>query len=106
MSKIAFIGVGSVVFTRNLCSDILLTPVLQDCTISLMDIDPVRLERSRKLVQAIIDRRGLKAFVEATMDRRRRLRMPGTLSRPFSRAGWMPTHWILIFHANMASSSA
>jgi len=70
MLKIAFIGAGSVVFTRNLCSDILLTPVLQDCTISLMDIDPVRLERSRKLVQAIIDQRGLKARAEATMDRR------------------------------------
>ena len=70
MSKIAFIGAGSIVFTRNLCSDILLTPVLQDSTISLMDIDPVRLERSHKLVQAIIDRRGLEARVEATMDQR------------------------------------
>jgi alpha-galactosidase len=70
MSKITFIGAGSVVFTRNLCSDILLTPALQDCTIALMDIDPVRLERSRKLVQALIDRRGLKARVEATTDRR------------------------------------
>lgn len=70
MLKIAFIGAGSIVFTRNLCSDILLTPALQECTISLMDIDPVRLERSRKLVQAIIDRRGLKATVEATTDRR------------------------------------
>ncbi len=70
MSKITFIGAGSIVFTRNLCSDILLTPVLQDCTISLMDINPVRLERSRRLVQAIIDRRGLKACVEATTDRR------------------------------------
>jgi alpha-galactosidase len=70
MSKITFIGAGSIVFTRNLCSDILLTPVLQDCTISLMDIDPVRLERSQKLVQAIIDRRGLEARVEATMDQR------------------------------------
>lgn len=70
MSKITFIGAGSIVFTRNLCSDILLTPALQDSTISLMDIDPVRLERSRKLVQAIIDRRGLKARVEATTDRR------------------------------------
>jgi len=68
MSKITFIGAGSIVFTRNLCSDILLTPVLQDCVISLMDIDAVRLERSRKLVQAIIDRRGLKARVEATLD--------------------------------------
>jgi alpha-galactosidase len=70
MSKIAFIGAGSVVFTRNLCSDILLTPALQDCTISLMDIDPVGLERSRKLVQTLIDRRGLKARVEATTDQR------------------------------------
>ncbi|MEO8397998.1 MAG: alpha-glucosidase/alpha-galactosidase, partial [Chloroflexota bacterium] len=70
MSKIAFIGAGSVVFTRNLCSDILLTPALQDSTISLMDIDPVGLERSRKMVQAIIDRRGLKATVEATLDQR------------------------------------
>src|SRR5947209_638691 len=41
MSKITFIGAGSVVFTRNLCSDILLTPALQDSTISLMDIDPL-----------------------------------------------------------------
>ncbi|MBZ0290756.1 MAG: alpha-glucosidase/alpha-galactosidase, partial [Anaerolineae bacterium] len=70
MAKITFIGAGSVVFTRNLCSDILLTPVLQDSTISLMDIDPVGLERSRKLVQALIDRRGLKAKVEATLDQR------------------------------------
>jgi alpha-galactosidase len=70
MSKIALIGAGSIVFTRNLCSDILLTPVLQDCTISLMDIDPVRLDRSHKLVQAIVNRRDLKARVEATMDRR------------------------------------
>src|SRR6185503_267409 len=70
MTKITFIGAGSVVFTRNLCSDILLTPALQDCTISLMDIDPVGLERSRKLVQTLIDQRGLKACVEATTDQR------------------------------------
>jgi alpha-galactosidase len=70
MTKITFIGAGSVVFTRNLCSDILLTPALQDCTISLMDIDPAGLERSRKLVQTLIDQRGLKACVEATTDQR------------------------------------
>ncbi len=70
MTKITFIGAGSVVFTRNLCSDILLTPALQDATISLMDIDPERLERSRRLVQAMVDLRGLKAKVEATTDRR------------------------------------
>ena len=69
MTKITLIGAGSTVFTRNLCSDILLTPVLQDCTIALMDIDPDRLEQARSLVQAIVDRRGLKAQVEATTDR-------------------------------------
>lgn len=70
MSKITFIGAGSIVFTRNLCSDVLLTPALLDSTISLMDIDPARLERSRKLVQAIVDRRCLRTTVEATLDRR------------------------------------
>jgi alpha-galactosidase len=69
MAKITLIGAGSVVFTRNLCSDILLTPVLQDSTISLMDIDAGRLAQARDLVQAIIDRRGLAARVEATTDR-------------------------------------
>ena len=49
MAKITFIGAGSIVFTRNLCSDILLTPALQDSTISLMDIDPVRLDRRRAI---------------------------------------------------------
>jgi alpha-galactosidase len=70
MPKITFIGAGSVVFTRNLCSDILLTPALQESTISLMDVDPARLAQARDLVQALIDRRGLKARVEATTDRR------------------------------------
>ena len=69
MPKIAFIGAGSVVFTRNLSSDILLTPALQDSTIRLMDIDPERLAQARELVQAIVDRRGLAAQVEATTDR-------------------------------------
>ena len=55
MPRIALIGAGSIVFTRNLCSDILLTPALQDSTIALMDIDPVRLAQARDLVQAMID---------------------------------------------------
>jgi alpha-galactosidase len=70
MAKITLIGAGSYVFTRNLCNDILLTPALQDCTIALMDIDPVRLAQARDLVQFLISQRGLKARVEATLDRR------------------------------------
>jgi alpha-galactosidase len=70
MTKITIIGAGSVVFTRHLCSDILLVPALQDSTIALMDIDPERLEMAQALVQAIVDQRGLKATVEATLDQR------------------------------------
>ena len=51
MPKITLIGAGSTVFTRNLCNDILLTPALQESTICLMDIDPVRLEQARALRQ-------------------------------------------------------
>ena len=73
MPRIALIGAGSAVFTRALCNDILLTPSLQDSTIVLMDIDPVRLEQARLLVQALINRRGLKAQVLATTDRKQAL---------------------------------
>ncbi len=74
MAKIALIGAGSVVFTRNLLSDVLSFPALQDSTISLMDIDTGRLELARDLVQAMIDRRGLAATVEATTDRAEAIR--------------------------------
>lgn len=73
MPKIALIGC-SAAFTRNLTSDILLVPELQDSTISLMDIDPVRLELARDLVLKVIETRGLPAKVEATLDRREAIR--------------------------------
>ena len=69
MPKITFIGAGSLVFTRNLCSDILLTPALQESTITLMDIDAGRLRQARSIVQAMIDKRKLNARVVATTDR-------------------------------------
>lgn len=87
MPKITFIGAGSVVFTQNLCNDILLTPVLQDSTISLMDIDPQRLEQARELVQALIERRGLKAKVEATLDRREAINGANYVITTFQQGG-------------------
>jgi alpha-galactosidase len=70
MVKIAIIGAGSIEFTRNLTNDIFLTPCLNDCRISLMDIDDNRLEQALHLVEAVIARRGLNIKVEATLDRR------------------------------------
>ncbi len=70
MAKITFIGAGSLVFTRRLCNDILLSPALQDSTISLMDVDPTRLRQAQEIVEGIVERRGAKAKVEAHTDRR------------------------------------
>jgi alpha-galactosidase/6-phospho-beta-glucosidase family protein len=42
--KIAFIGAGSVVFTKNLLTDTLSLPELHGTTIALHDIDTERLE--------------------------------------------------------------
>lgn len=69
MTKIAFIGAGSFGFTRGLVRDILTFPLLEDATLSLMDVDAERLEFSRRAVQRIVDQGGYPARVEATMDR-------------------------------------
>lgn len=87
MPKITFIGAGSIVFTRNLCSDILLTPALQNANLTLMDIDPVRLERSCDLVEALIQRRGLNATVQATLDRREAVRDADYVITTFQQGG-------------------
>jgi alpha-galactosidase len=76
-----------VVFTRNLCSDILLTPALQDSTITLMDIDSTRLAQAKALVQAIVDRRNLTAKVEATTDLREAVRNADYVVTTFQQGG-------------------
>jgi alpha-galactosidase len=73
MTKIAFIGAGSLQFTRGLVRDILTFPLLEDATLSLMDIDAERLEFARKSVQRIVDMGNYPARVEATMDQREAL---------------------------------
>jgi alpha-galactosidase len=87
MPNITLIGAGSVVFTRNLCSDILLTPALQNATITLMDIDPGRLAQSRDLVQALIDGRGVHARVVATTDRHAAVRGADYVVTTFQQGG-------------------
>src|SRR5246127_5069755 len=87
MSKITFIGAGSLVFTRNLCSDILLATSLRDCTISLMDIDPKRLKQSRQIIQSIADRRKLPVKIEATTDRKSAIRDTDYVITTFQQGG-------------------
>jgi alpha-galactosidase len=69
MTKIAFIGAGSLEFTRGLARDILTFPLLRNATLALMDIDAERLEFARGAVQRIVDMGRYPARVEATTDR-------------------------------------
>jgi len=87
MTKITIIGAGSVVFTRNLCSDILFVPALQDCTIALMDIDAGRLKMARALVQAMVEQRGLKTSIEATLDSREAVKGADFVITTFQQGG-------------------
>jgi alpha-galactosidase len=87
MARIVFVGAGSGVFTRNLCSDVLLAEPLQDCEIRLMDIDAERLARARELVAGLVEARGLSARVEATLDRREALRGADYVITTFQQGG-------------------
>ncbi len=69
MTKIAFIGAGSLGFTRGLVRDILTFPLLRDATLSLMDIDPERLDFAKRSVGKIVALGNYPAQVEATLDR-------------------------------------
>ena len=69
MTKIAFIGAGSLGFTRGLVRDILTFPLLKDATLALMDIDAERLDFAQRSIQRIVDMGNYPAKVQATMNR-------------------------------------
>ena len=69
MTKITFIGAGSLGFTGELVRDILTFPLLQDATLSLMDINAERLDFAKTAVTKIVTEGEYPAKVEATLDR-------------------------------------
>jgi alpha-galactosidase len=73
MPKIAFIGAGSAVFSKNIIADILSHPALADSEIVLVDIDTRRLDITLRLTQSINIQLGTNARLRATIDRRKAL---------------------------------
>lgn len=73
MAKVAFIGAGSLGFTRALVRDLLTFPRLEDATIALMDIDEERLDFAKRATERIIAQGKYPAKVEATLDRKKAL---------------------------------
>lgn len=74
MTKIAFIGAGSIGFTRELVRDILTFPLLENAEFALMDIDPERLDFAKRSVEKIIALGKYPASVTATLERAAALR--------------------------------
>ena len=73
MAKVAFIGAGSLGFTRSLVRDLLTFPLLADATIALMDINEERLDFAKRAVERIVKAGGYPAKVVATLDRKEAL---------------------------------
>ncbi|MFZ2653575.1 MAG: alpha-glucosidase/alpha-galactosidase [Victivallales bacterium] len=74
MFKIAFIGAGSLGFTRKLLSDILTVPEFKDVKIAFTDINAKNLGMVAKLCQRDINANKLKIKIEAGTDRRKILK--------------------------------
>ena len=69
MPKIAFVGAGSLGFTRTLVIDMMSYEDLAESTISLIDIDERRLDYAKRAVDRIMQAGSYPAKVEATLNR-------------------------------------
>ncbi len=91
MPRIAFVGAGSAVFTRNLVGDVLSLPELRDTTtFALMDIDADRLATAEIVARRLVEAHGARASVEATQDRRAALAGADYVVTSFQVGGYRP----------------
>ena len=72
MTRIAFVGAGSVEFTKDLLGDLLSFPELTDATIALHDIDRERLDAAEAMARWTASALGAPATIEATSTGARR----------------------------------
>ena len=70
MTRIAFIGAGSIEFTRDLLGDLLSFPELAGADIALHDIDPERLETAEAMARWTADQLGAAPTFSTHLDRR------------------------------------
>jgi alpha-galactosidase len=90
MTKITFIGAGSTVFAKNLMSDIFSFPELEDCTLSLQDIDEERLSTSEIVARNLAKTMNINPTIEVTTDRRAALDGADYAISMFQVAGYDP----------------
>jgi alpha-galactosidase len=68
--KLAFIGAGSVGFTRTLFSDLMTVPEFHDIEVAFTDINQHNLDMVTALCQRDLDENGINIKIHATLDRR------------------------------------
>lgn len=74
MPRITFMGAGSTIFAKSVLGDCILTPEIKDLEISLHDIDPVRLEDSKMMLENLAANAGRKIRIDASLDRKKALK--------------------------------
>ncbi|MCJ7738619.1 MAG: hypothetical protein MUQ10_15120, partial [Anaerolineae bacterium] len=72
-TKISIIGAGSGAFSLSMIRDICLTPNLEHCTVSMMDIDEERLEGAHAVCERYARELDVHLHLEKTLDRRESL---------------------------------
>jgi alpha-galactosidase len=70
MLRVAFVGAGSVEFTRDLVRDLFSFPELREIELALHDIDPERLAVGEYLARSAAAAHGAEPRITATLDRR------------------------------------
>jgi alpha-galactosidase len=70
MFKIAFIGAGSVGFTRTLFTDLMAVPEFRAIEVAFHDINPHNLDMVTRLCQKDLDENGVPIKIKQTLDRR------------------------------------
>ena len=90
MVKICFVGAGSTIFAKNVLGDCILTPELGEFIISLHDIDPIRLEDSRLMLENINKKYNGKATILASLNRREALKDAGFVVNAIQVGGYEP----------------
>lgn len=73
MAKIAFIGAGSTVFSKNILGDSFISPALRDSEFALYDIDLQRLKESETMLRILNENLGNHGKIVAYTDRKQAL---------------------------------
>ena len=70
MFRVAFVGAGSVEFTRDLVRDLFSFPELSEIELTLHDIDEGRLATAERVARLAADKHGVHPTIRASLDRR------------------------------------